>query len=97
MVHLPTMLPFRALGRGLAAALLLLFGTAQAVPAPSAGACADSGTGIALSPGFCATVLRTTSVARGTWLFRLPVSCMSTMWSGRYHNEAPVDVTTLCQ
>jgi len=56
MLNLPTLLPFRALWRGLAAALLLLLGTAHSAPASSAGACADSDTGITLSPGFYANV-----------------------------------------
>jgi hypothetical protein len=97
MVHLPTLLPFRALGRGLAAALLLLFGTAHAVPAPSAGACADSDTGITLSPGFCATVFAD-NIGHARHLVVSPSGVVYVnMWSGRYYNEAPVDVTKLCQ
>src|SRR5450432_1021980 len=77
-------------GRRSAAALILLIGTAHSVPVRSASGCADSGTGITLSPGFCATIFAdNVGHARHLVVSASGVVYVNT-WSGVYYNSGPI-------
>ncbi len=77
-------------GRRLTAALILLIGTAHAVPGPSASGCADVDTGITLSPGFCATIFADNiGHARHLVVSSSGVVYVNT-WSGVYYNADPI-------